>query len=169
MKSLRSLSPALIFLALGACSTPATETAAPAEAPVDAAALKDAIQAREKEWSAAYLTGNGETVAALYAEDGASIPPTGDWSKGRPAIAKDLQNQLDSVSFTVREDITDEVIPLGADHALEIGHYQSSGTYKIGGKARSTSGRYMVLWRKDSDGVWRLLRDLGSDAPTKTM
>jgi len=25
----------------------------------------------------------------------------------------------------------------------------------------------MVLWRKDTDGVWRLQRDIGTEAPAK--
>jgi uncharacterized protein (TIGR02246 family) len=134
---------------------------------MDAAALKDAIQAREREWSAAYLTGDAATVAALYTEDGASVPATGDFHRGRAAIAQDLRTQLDSVTFTAREDITEEVIPLGSDYVFEVGHYNASGTYKVGGKARAVSGRYVVLWRKDSDGIWRLHRDMGTEAPVK--
>ena len=156
-------SSVLVFLALGACAKPAPEPAPP----VDAAALKDAIQAREKEWSAAYLTGDGNAVAALYTEDAASIPGGGDWHRGRAGIAKDLQSQLDSVTFTTREDITEEVIPVGSDYVFEVGRYTASGTYKVGGKPRATSGRYVVLWRKDADGVWRLHRDLGSEVPAK--
>ena len=55
---LRSLS---FTLFAAACAAPAK---APETPPVDPAALKDAIQAREKEWSAAYLAGNGAAIAA---------------------------------------------------------------------------------------------------------
>lgn len=157
------LSSVLALLALGACAKPAAEPAPP----VDASAVKDAIQAREKEWSAAYLTGNGATVAALYTEDGASIPREGEWMRGRDGIGKDLQTQLDSVTYTTREDITDEVIPIGSDYAFEAGHYAATGTYKVGGKPKTLNGRYVVLWRKDADGVWRLLRDFGNEVPPK--
>jgi len=64
---LRSLT---LLLAAAACAAPAK---APETPPVDPAALKDAIQAREKEWSAAYLAGNGAGIAALYTEDASSI------------------------------------------------------------------------------------------------
>jgi uncharacterized protein (TIGR02246 family) len=134
---------------------------------MDVAAVKDAIQAREREWSAAYLTGDGAAVAALYTEDAASVPATGDWHRGRAAIAADLMTQLDSVTFTTREDITDEVIPVGPDHIFEIGHYSAAGTYKVGGKPRTLSGRYVVLWRKDADGTWRIHRDMGSEVPAR--
>jgi uncharacterized protein (TIGR02246 family) len=155
----------LAFLALSACAAPEQdpETAPP----MDAAAMKDTIEAREREWSAAFLTGDGAAVAALYTEDAASIPPTGDWHRGRAAIAQDLQPRFDSVTFATREDVTDEVIPLGPDYAFEVGHYNSSGTYKVGGKPSTSSGRYVVLWRKDADGIWRIHRDIGTEAPAE--
>lgn len=159
----RRLSSVLVFLALSACAAPAPEAAPP----VDVAAVKDAIQAREREWSAAFLTADGAAVAALYTEDAASIPRSGDWHRGRAAIAKDIQFQFDSATFTTREDITEEVIPLGSDYVFEVGNYAASGTYKVGGKPRTTSGRYVVLWRKDADGVWRIHRDIGSEVPAK--
>ena len=85
--------------------------------PVDATALKDAIQAREKEWSAAFLAGNAAGIAALYTEDAQSIQP--------------------------------------------------QATSKATKKPVASSGRYMVLWRKDADGIWRLQRDIGTEAPAK--
>jgi uncharacterized protein (TIGR02246 family) len=159
----RKFSPVVAFLVLSACAAPTPEPAPP----VDVAAITDAITAREREWSAAYLTADGAAVSALYTEDAASIPTTGDWHRGRAAIAADLKPQFDSVTYTTREDVTEEVIPVGPDHAFEVGHYTATGTYKVGGKPRTVSGRYVVLWRKDADGVWRIHRDMGSEAPAK--
>ena len=163
MFTLRCLPSVLLLVALAGCPAPAPEAAPP----VDVAALKDAIQAREKEWSAAYLAADGAAVAALYTEDAASVPPAGDWQRGRAAIAQGMQPQFDSTTYTAREDITDEVIPVGPDYIFEIGHYSSTGTAKADGKARSNSGRYTVLWRKDADGAWRIHRDMGTEAPAK--
>ena len=165
--SIRSLT---LLVAVAACSpAPAksTDTAmgtVAAPATVDVSALKDAIQAREKEWSAAYLAANSAGVAALYAEDGASVPPTGDWMRGRAAIAKYMQAGFDTVTAASREDVTEEVIPAG-DHVVEVGHYSWKGSHKRTKAALSGAGRYMVVWRKDADGQWRLLRDIGSEAP----
>ena len=163
MRSRRWLPSLTFILTVSACAAPAK---APEAAPVDPVALKDAIQAREKEWSAAYLAGNGAAIAALYTEDAVSIQPVGDSWTGRAAIGKGEQTQLDSVVVSAREDIAEEVIPAGSDHAIEVGHYSYSATNKIDKKPRGSSGRYMVLWRKDADGVWRLQRDIGAEAPT---
>ena len=162
MPSRRWLRSLTFVLIAAACAAPAKTPETP---PVDPAALKDAIQAREKEWSAAFLAGNAAAIAALYTEDAASIQPAGESWTGRAAITKNEQAQLDTLNVTAREDIAEEVIPAGADHAIEIGHYSYQATSKASKKPVAASGRYMVLWRKDPDGVWRLQRDIGSEAP----
>jgi uncharacterized protein (TIGR02246 family) len=163
MSRYRSLPAAALLFTLAACQAPAPE----APPPVDVAALTDAIQAREKEWSAAFLAADAAAIANLYTEDAATIQPSGEWRRGRAAIAQGMQPQFDTTTFSAREDITEEVIPVGPDFAFEIGHFSSMGTPKAGGAARTASGRYIVLWRKDADGVWRAHRDLGADAPAK--
>lgn len=163
MFTIRRLPSLLLLATLAACAAPAPEAAAP----VDVAALKDAIQAREKEWSAAFLAADPAAIAALYTEDAASIPASGDWNSGRAGIAANMQPQFDSTTFSAREDITEEVIPVGADYIFEVGHFSSTGTSKADGTEKLASGRYVVLWRKDADGVWRIHRDMGADAPVK--
>ncbi len=155
--------PAIVaVLALTSCAAPAPESAA-----VDTAAVKSAVEAREKEWSAAFLSANAAAVAALYTEDAATIEPSGDPRRGRDAVAKGMQPQFDSTTFTAREDVTEEVIPIGANYIFEVGRYSSTGTSKADGTPRTASGRYVVLWRKDADGVWRIHRDMGADAPVR--
>ena len=162
MLSRRWLRSLTFLLIAAACAAPAKVPETP---PVDPAALKDAIQAREKEWSAAFLAGNGTAIAALYTDDAASIQPVGDSWSGRAAIAKGEQAQLDTLAVTAREDIAEEVIPAGNNYAIEVGHYSYQATSKATKQPRASSGRYMVLWRKDADGVWRLHRDIGTEAP----
>jgi uncharacterized protein (TIGR02246 family) len=162
----------VLLLTFASCTAPAkapeasVDSAKAPEASVDPTALRDAIQAREREWSAAFLAGNAAGIAALYTEDGAEVQPSGDWYRGHDGITKGLQAQFDTLAVTAREDITEEVIPAG-DYALEIGHYSYKGTSKTDKAPRSSAGRYMVLWRKDADGVWRLHRDIGSEVPPK--
>jgi uncharacterized protein (TIGR02246 family) len=157
------LSSLLLGLVVGACAQPA-ET--PPPPPVDAAAMRDTIQAREREWSAAYLAGDAAAVANLYSEDAAQVQPAGDWRRGRDAISMGMKGELDTLNVSAREDITEEVIPAG-DYVVEFGRYSYSATTKQGNRPVSGAGRYVVLWRKDADGQWRLHRDLGSEAPKK--
>lgn len=154
------LTTASLLITLAACTA-----STPAAAPVDVAALKDTIQAREREWSAKFLAADAAGLATLYTEDAATVPASGDWTTGRDAIAKSMQPDFDSVTYTAREDITEEVIPVGPNYAFEVGHYNSTGTSKATGEPRTASGRYIVLWRRDTKGTWRLHRDMGTDVP----
>jgi uncharacterized protein (TIGR02246 family) len=160
----RSLPSLVLLLTFVGCAPPAKTP----EAPVDPTALRETIQNREKEWSAAFLAGNAAGVASLYTEDGAQVQASGDWARGRDGITKQMQVQFDTLAVTTREDITEEVFAAG-DYVVEIGHYSYQGTSKTDSKPRSAAGRYMVLWRKDADGVWRLHRDIGSEAPAMKM
>jgi uncharacterized protein (TIGR02246 family) len=158
----RSLLSLVLLLPFVGCAPPAK---AP-EASADPTALREAIQAREREWSAAFLAGDAAGVASLYTEDGAQVQASGDWARGREGITNNMRAQLDTLAVTAREDITEEVFAAG-DYVVEIGHYSYQGTSKTDNQPRSGAGRYMVLWRKDADGVWRLHRDIGNDAPPK--
>ena len=159
----RSFAQIALLLSVAACAQPAPK--AP-DTPVDLAALKDSIQAREKEWSAAFLARSATGVANLYTDDAVQLQPVAsDDHKGRDAITQATQAQFDTLTtVATREDITEEVIPAGP-YVVEIGRYAFTGTSKAN-KPVSGSGRYLVLWRKDADGAWRLLRDIGSAAPT---
>ena len=159
----RPLPSLILLLTLAGCAAPVKTPPGP---PEDPTALRNAIQAREKDWSAAFLAGNAAAVAGLYTEDGAQVQASGDWARGREGITKNMQAQFDTLAVTAREDITEEVFAACND-AVEIGHYSYQGTSKAGKKPLSGAGRYMVLWRKDADGAWRILRDIGNEAPTK--
>jgi uncharacterized protein (TIGR02246 family) len=157
----RSFAQIALLLSIAACAQPAK---AP-ETPVDVAALKDSIQAREKEWSAAFLARSAAGIANLYTDDGVQLQAiASDDHKGRDGITAATQAQFDTLTtVATREDVTEEVIPAGP-YVVEIGRYAYTGTSKAN-KPVSGGGRYLVLWRKDADGTWRLMRDIGSEAP----
>ena len=165
MRRRHLLSCVALLLASAACAAPPAADATPGAATVpDPAAIRATIEATEKQWSDAYRRGDTAALGALYTEDAASIPPSGEWQRGREAVAKQSLSEHDSVTVETREDVTEEVTVAG-DYAVEVGHFAWTGKAKNGGAARGASGRYMVLWRKDADGTWRLYRDLGATAP----
>ena len=162
----RSFARVALLLSVAACAQTAKAPETP-ETPVDVDALKSSIQAREKEWSAAFLARNASGIASLYTDDAVQLQPvSSDDRKGRDAITTATQAQFDTLTtVATREDVTEEVIPAGP-YVLEVGSYAFTGTSKAN-KPVSGSGRYLVVWRKDADGQWRLLRDIGSEAPKK--
>lgn len=161
------LLPTAGLLLFGACTTEGSAPMKP-DASVDAAALKATIQDREKEYTAAYVARDARGIANLYSEEGVQLQgAASDDHRGRDGITQAMQAQFDTITAVAsREDITEEVIPAG-DYAFEVGRYSLVQTTKSN-QSVSQGGRYVGLWHKDADGVWRLMRDMGMDVSPKT-
>jgi uncharacterized protein (TIGR02246 family) len=119
--------------------------------------LHDTIQSREDAWSAAYNANNKEDLGAFYEENAVLIPPGSPPVHGRTAIAEFL-----STLFPLLKDlqlVTDEVRPLGPDHAVEIGHSDRTAVAEDGSRSPGIDD-YQVVWHRGDDGVWRYVTDM---------
>lgn len=120
-------------------------------------ALTQTIQERENGWSAAFNANDVDRLVAFYESNAILIPPGSPPVTGHEAIGGVL-----SSLFPLLKDlklIVDEVRPLGANHAVEIGH----STYKTAGengKLVPGSDDYQVVWHRGEDGVWRYVTDM---------
>lgn len=97
--------------------------------------------------------GNAEGMSDMYTNDAVLLPAGGDGARGREAIeafwAEKLGTGVADVHLT-----TEELVPLGADLAYEIGRYTTTPK-----DAEPVSGHYLVLWKKSS-GEWKLHVDI---------
>jgi uncharacterized protein (TIGR02246 family) len=115
---------------------------------------KAAIQKLNDAWTAAFNSGDGAAVAAMYAEDAYVLPPGADMVKGRAAIEafwKQTVQQLGDAKLT-----TVDVLPLGRSATREI------GTVTLKTKAQPPQeivGKYVVVWRK-AGRDWKLATDI---------
>lgn len=71
-----------------------------------------------------------------------------------------------ALTITNMKLVVRDVVASG-DLASETGHYEWTLTPKTGGgKAIADSGKYVVVWKKKSDGSYKLFRDIwNNDAP----
>ncbi len=120
-----------------------------------AAGARAAIEAANAKFSALAAQGDGATLAALYAKDGAVMPAGSDPIRGTEAIAKFWQSAFAS-GVTAIELKTIEVYGQGAT-ASEVGEYALRDK---AGKLLDR-GKYIVIWH-DEGGQWKLLRDMFS-------
>ncbi len=119
--------------------------------------LRDTIQSREDQWSAAYNANSKEGLTPFYEEGAVLIPPGSPPVNGPTAIAETL-----STLFPVLQDlklVADDVRPLGANHAVDIGHLEYNAVAEDGSKT-PTVDNYQVVWHKGDDGVWRYVTDM---------
>jgi len=88
-------------------------------------------------------------VGSVYTDDGKVIPPGFDAIEGKNAVAefwKGGKQQLGIKTVTLK---TVEVQSAG-DIAYELGKYTLTGE-----NGPLDYGKYVVVWKKDSDGEWK--------------
>ena len=125
------------------------------------AAVRAAIEAGNKKFSAAAAKGDAAAVASLYTTDAEVLPPNSDVVKGRAAIQSMFKGVFDS-GVTGIELAAAEVEAHGLV-ASEV------GTYVVKGKdgAVLDRGKYVVVWKK-AGGQWQLHRDIWNTSQPAT-
>lgn len=165
------------LVALAACTTkearrqdtaaPATATLAGSPAP-DAAAVRQAIEAANARYDSAAVKGDTAALAAFYTDDAILMMSGIPAARGHDAIAKTYAGMGSAMKLSAMKLTTQDVIVSG-EYAVETGSYDLSGqpTAK-GAKPQRDVGKYIVVWKKQTDGSYKILRDIAnSDQPMK--
>ncbi len=121
--------------------------------PADSVAIVEASTA----FSRAYERGDTPALLTLYTTDAVIFPDQSDALSGRESLERYwtlrpgnrvLHHQLISTSLTIH----------GA-YAHDWGTFEVSGE-QDGKPWGPNRGKYVVVWRKDSDGKWRMQLDI---------
>jgi uncharacterized protein (TIGR02246 family) len=167
----------IAVLALAACTTkearrpdtaaPATATLAGGPAP-DVAAVRQAIEATNARFDTAAVKGDTSALAGFYAEDAILMMSGSPAARGHEAIAKSFAGMGAAMKLSTFKLETQDVIVAG-DYAIETGAYDMTAQPAAkGAKQQHEVGKYLVLWKKQADGSYKILRDIAnSDQPMK--
>lgn len=118
-------------------------------------------------YAAAYAALDAQRVGQVYTEDAIYLPPAGDILRGRAAIQERYEHSFRGArerGHTSR--ITFEFVDRSAagDTRNDIGYYTIVTTDR-GGHSESFRGKFLKVWRRGSDGIWRIRSDSYSPAP----
>ncbi|MGB0748116.1 MAG: YybH family protein [Magnetospiraceae bacterium] len=119
--------------------------------------VRDAVQAGDQKMVDAINDGNAAAIAPLYTLDAAILPPGTPRQDGREAIQAYWQGAID-MGLTV-DSLTSHEVDQAGDLAIAIGVFNGSVPDGSGGRA-PVAGKFIVIWRQDADGAWRLHRDI---------
>ena len=125
---------------------------APDEAPSEPATLLQA----DREFADDVADGGADAWAAWFAEDGAMIREGTGEIRGRAAI-RDAVSYLDQPGITLTWDPDRADIAASGDLGWTTGTY----TFRAAPDAAASRGRYVSIWRKQTDDSWRVVMDLG--------
>jgi uncharacterized protein (TIGR02246 family) len=126
------------------------------------AEARAAIAVANSKFSKAFEAGDANTLAALYTEDAIAFPPDHEMVKGRRAIGDFWKaTHQTGVKSAVLKTID---VGRNGDVAYEVGTVLL--TIQPEGNAASTaSAKYVVVWKRQADGVWRLHLDIWNSLP----
>jgi uncharacterized protein (TIGR02246 family) len=134
-------------------------TAAP-----DAGAARQAIEVGNTKFVDAVKKSDSTTIAANYADDAIVMAPGAEAWRGRDAIRKGFTGMMTAMPAKEFSLKTDD-ITVGGELAVETGSYEMTVQPK-GGKEMKDKGKYVVVWKRQADGSWKIIRDIfNSDAP----
>jgi len=147
----------IVFLAASCgSSAPTKSTAAPDPAPVND------LRSR---YQNAFNSGDAAALAALYTDDGITLPEHHAAVQGKAAIQQYFQDMF--AQTTARMTLTSPDLKINGNVAYETGSYSMTVMPKAAGaKPMSDNGKYLVVLLKQMDGSWKLYSDMdNTNAP----
>lgn len=164
---MRTTMIALAVGTLAACaktSTPPADSTASSSAMMPAANTADekaAIAKLRDDWVAAANKKDAATVAGFYTDDASFVTTESPLANGRSAIQAALAK-----SFAAASDlkVNSEKTELSGD----IGYDYGSFTWHITppkGKPFDSEGRYIVTFKRQSDGSWKIAEHVSTTPP----
>jgi ketosteroid isomerase-like protein len=127
----------------------------------------DSIRAADAAWLKSYQAKNVKKSAAFFGKRGSMLVPNNPILTGQDAIAKFIARSFTAPDYK----IVWRPNKVGVARSGELGY--TSGTYKLrfkdaSGKALADKGKYLMVWKKQANGAWKVLFDISnSDWPRK--
>lgn len=159
MKSLGRRISTVFILVLATCALAA------AQPPVSTGADEAAIRAALESWSAASQAKDAEAFASVYAPDAVLMLEGIPDAQGQEAILALIGAMMQDPNFELSFEAEEVVVAGSGDLAYETGTYGLTMSDPEGNPA-PTHGHYVVVWQKQPDGAWKVVRDAPvSDPP----
>lgn len=150
----------VLLLPVIACDTGARQTAVTDDTLqlADAGEARSQIERVRSDWIAAAERDDAATVAAMYVEDAVMVGTGSPPARGRQAIQAALAQEFPtSRNLSVEShDLT-----VSGDLAYDYGEFSVQVT-PPGGRARTESGHYVVVLKRQPDGSWKIVRHLST-------
>ena len=128
----------------------------------DAGEVRKAIEAANAKFSAAFARGDAKAIAEMYTADAVVLPPDTEMIRGTAAIAAfwtaTMQSGVKGAALTTVD------VGVSDDLAYETGKVVLT-IHPEGAAATTATAKYVVVWKKQADGTWKLQLDMWNNLP----
>jgi uncharacterized protein (TIGR02246 family) len=147
----------LLFVVLSVFGSLPLSAAPPRSAEAD---VRRAIDAGNDAWKRAFRSLDAAAVAATFDEEGVNVGRDGACAKGRAAIEAAMRSFFEQSGPAVSSRVDVSKVVLDGDLAYEWGRSEFHFAPKPGGP-KERIGRYLTAWKRQADGSWKILRNVG--------
>ncbi len=142
------------LLVMGACAQPPK---------VDVEAERASLLAADKAWS--QMVSDMDKVTSVLADDAVFLGEGMPKITGRAAIRQAWMDMSKAPGFSIGWVPEGAVVAQSGDLGYTFGSNEIGANDAKGARV-TTKGKYVTIWRKQADGSWRAVVDIGNgDAP----
>jgi uncharacterized protein (TIGR02246 family) len=123
------------------------------------AADEAAIRAASAAWSQASVAKDLDKAVSFYTDDAVQMSPKAPATKGKENIRKNWAPMLAMPGPGLSFQTTTVAVARSGDIAYETGTYDFATTDKKR-KTSDEKGKYVVVWKKQTDGSWKATVDI---------
>lgn len=129
----------------------------------DVAAARGALLDADRAFNNATAERRTDGWMEFIAEDASVIRSAGTIT-GRAAIRDEMSKAFADTAFSLRWEPLQSDIGAAGDLGYTNGRYEARFRDAKGNAAMRT-GRYLTIWKKQADGSWKVVRDIGVQDP----
>ena len=130
----------------------------------DVREARAAIEAANAKFSEAFARGDAKALSAMYTPDAIAFPPDSEMIRGNEAIGAFWKATRDGGVQSAA--LTTDDVGRSGDIAYEVGKV-SLTIHPVGKEPTKTAAKYVVVWKRQPDGSWKLHRDIWNSLPEK--
>ncbi len=134
----------------------------PAEPPDTRAADEATIRAADADWAKAADAKDLDKCMSYYLDDAVLLGPGAPAQVGKENIRKFIQGMISAPGMQIAFPSATVTVARSGDLAEDRGTYQVSVTDKKG-KATTQTGQYVLVWKKQADGSWKIAADTSAN------
>ena len=135
--------------------------------PADSIAAETAIRHAVEEFTRAYNAGDFAKLANIFAEDLIDMSMGGPTRRGDDARRHFVSRVREThANFRPHLEVHIDDIQVAGEWAYEYGSLVVTLTPRVSGEKSFIRQRYLVIWRHQSDGSWKIAVEMDNSSET---